>query len=229
MNRLIQASALALLILGMSAARAPADMVIALGNDLNVAPGGIGFIDIAISYTPGTSTDNTLADFALELHVAPVSATSQLQFVQGPDPYTNSNYVFYGQSFKQDNGPLQFWNLPSSNPASNDTLTGGDAADPSVGPGYVTIPPTGAGTLLLGTVEFQAAPGATPGDSFQISLVNDPLQTYFDGNTDSGIPYTYNSLTGGMVTIGAVPEPSSLVLAAIACVGGLLGYRRSRR
>jgi hypothetical protein len=229
-KRLIQPLALAILVLGLTAASTSADMVINLGNDLTLAPGGIGSIDISISYTGSlASMDNTLADFGLELQITPVgSPTSILQFVTSPDPYSNPNYVFAGQSFGSDNG-IPFWSAPftSTNPNAtpNDSILGGDSDDKA--PGYVTIPPTSGGTnSLLATVDFQAAPGATPGDSFQISLVNNS-NTYFDGQTP-GLPYTVTP-GGGMVTISSIPEPSTLVLGVIASLGGLLVYRRNRR
>jgi hypothetical protein len=115
---------------------------------------------------------------------------------------------------------VPFWSGPSGNPFT--TILAGDFSDSSTG--YVSIAAAGS---YLGSVEFQAAPGASLRDSFQISLVNDPNFTYFDDQ--NGNPLNY-SLNGGTVTVGdtAVPEPSSLALAALPAICGLLLYTRRR-
>ncbi len=204
-------------------------MVIALGN-VSLAPGGTGMIDISIFYNNNPiSSDNSdsLSGFGLELLVAQdIGATSFLQFTASQaDPYGNSDYVFAGESFKSDLG-LPLWGQPSSTNYPFDTLIGGDSDDGST-LGYVTIPtgPVGPHSYLA-TVAFQAPPGASQDDRFQISLVNDPNFTYFDDQNGSALPYT---MTGGMITIASVQEPSALVMAAISGLGGLLGYLRSRR
>ncbi len=146
--------------------------------------------------------------------------TSLLQFSSGPDqptPYGSSNYVFSGQSFGSDNA-IPFWSNPSSPPTNypNDTITGGDLDDSNKG--YVFIPK--GRTEYLATVQF-FIPQGTQGNQFQISLVNDPGESYFDDR--GGNPLQYSS-GGGLVTISSVPEPYALVMAAISSLSGLLWY-----
>ena len=216
MNRSIQAFAFAIILLGLTATRARAGAIITL-DDVTVAPGGMGTMDITVT----SDSSDTLSAFGLELQITPVSAASVLQFTTSqPDPYGNSNYVFYNESFNADNGSIPFWNV-SSPPSPFLTILGGDSDDSNQG--YVSIPSTPGGSrTYLATVQFQAPQGATQGDTFQISLVNDPNFTYFayDQNYDL---LNYTS-TGGTVMISSVPEPSSLTVVALCGLSGLLWY-----
>ena len=222
MNRSIQAFAFAIILLGLTATRARADLNIALGNDYNLAPGGIGTIDITV--TSSNNTD-TLAAFSLELQITQVSGASVLQFTTSqPDPYGNSSYVFYNESFDAANS-LPFWNL-SSPPSPFLTILSDQDSDSST-QGYVSIPNTPGGShTYLATVQFQAPQGANQGDTFLISLVppnydvNNSNFTYFayDQNYDL---LNYTS-TGGTVMISSVPEPSSLTVVALSGLSGLL-------
>jgi len=229
-NRSIQAFAFAIILLGLTATHARADLNIALGNDLNLAPGGIGTIDITVT----SNNNDTLSAFGLELLITlgTPTPTSLLTFTGGIDPsYSSSSYVFFGQSSNSDYGS-PFWGAPyQSSPVTgyaSDSISGGDSADPLAGPGYVSITST---PLLLATVQFQAAPGATPGDTFQISLVpTNPLLTYFqyDQNPDHLLNYT--SAPGTVTIASAVPEPSSLTIVALSGLSGLLlCYVRGRK
>ncbi len=208
MNRSIQA--FAFILLGLTATRARADLNIALDN-VTVAPGGTGTMDITVT----SNSSDTLSAFNLELLIAPSNgATSLLQFTSNQPDFTgNPNYVFVGESAL---GPA-FWSTPPT--TTNylyDTISGGDSANGV--PSYVTI----TGTSLLATVQFQAAPGATLGDQFQISLVKDPNFTYFDDQNGTALNYSVGS-TGGTVTItSVVPEPSSLTVVALSGLSGLL-------
>jgi hypothetical protein len=226
-NRLIRVFGLAFLILGLMAARAQADMVITSDN-VTAIPGVVTTMDFTISFTSSNAsggTDNTLIDFGLALQIGPIGMpkTSLTFTAAQPDPTSNMGYVFSGNS-NDDSLMFPFWSSPTPG-MEPVNIFGGDAANT----GSATIPDTSSGTSFLAVVQFVAPVGSPQGDRFQISLVGG---SYFDGSVSSGLPYSYNPLTpGGVVTIGAasVPEPSSLVMAAIACLGGLLGYRRSRR
>jgi len=221
-NRSIQALAFAFILLGLTATRARAGLVIAL-SDVTLAPGNTGTMDITVT----SNSSDTLSAFGLELQIVPVGTpASVLQFTTAqPDPYGNANYVFYNESTNADLG-IPFWIVPLSPPSPFVTLRGGDSDDGST-LGYVTIPATAGGpNSFLAAVQFRAAPGAKPGDEFQMSLVSDPAHTYFDDQ--NGAPLTYTS-AGGVVTIGStVPEPSALTMMALACLSGLLCCLRGR-
>jgi hypothetical protein len=229
-KRSIQAFAFAIILVGLTATRARADVAITVDNG-TVAPGGTGTVDITVT----SNMSDTLSSFGLELLITlQPGTTSLLQFtLTQPDPFGNPNYVFYGASSKSDLA-IPFWGPPfQSSPITgypNDSITGGDSDDGS-GLGYVTIGSSvGQPNTFLASVQFQAAPGATPGDQFQISLVNDPNFTYFDDQ--NGNPLTYTSTPGTVLVaseVSAVPEPSSLTVVALSGLSGLLWcYRRNR-
>ncbi len=140
MRRLIQASAVAIIFFGVTARGARADLTINLGN-ITLGAGNTATMDI----TATSSSGFTLQGFGLELLITSVgSPMTQLQFASPqPDPgfiYSNSSYVFAGQSFNAVNGDLPFWNLPTPDYAPVDIL-GGDAVSSIYDtlPGYVTI------------------------------------------------------------------------------------------
>jgi hypothetical protein len=213
-RRLIHASVTVLL--GLTASHASAGFVVNLSN-VNVGPGGTGTMDIIVTST----TAYTLSSFGLELQIAPIGTpTSVLQFnpsmMQPTAPFGSGNYVFQDNSFDQDFS-TPFWSVPDSNPML--TAVGGDMNDS--GSGYVSI---GASLpMFLAAVQFAVPAGATLGDQFQISLVNDPSFTYFDDLNGNLLVGGY-SMTGGVVTVApsVVPEPSSLVIT-LSGLGGLLG------
>jgi PEP-CTERM motif len=221
-RRLIHAFAFATMLLGLPASHASAGFVVNLSN-VNVGPGGTGTMNITVTST----TAYTLSSFGLELQIAPIGTpTSVLQFdpsmAQPTAPFGNGNYVFHGNSFDQDFS-TPFWSVPNSNPML--TAVGGDMDDS--GSGYVSI---GASTTaFLAAVQFAAPAGATLGDQFQISLVNNPNFTYFDDLNGNPLAGGY-SMTGGVVTVASsvVPEPSSLVIT-LSGLGGLLGAWCGRR
>jgi len=221
-NRSIQAFAFAMILLGLTATRARAGVIIALDN-VTVAPGGTGTMDIAV--TSNSLASDTLSQFSLALQITQKpGTTSFLTFTGGVDPYNNPNYVFSGESFNVNNG-LPFWGPPFTTIYTYDSISGGDAANP-LGT-FVTIPSTvGEPNSLLATVQFQAL-GTNPGDQFQISVIS--AGTEFDDQ--NGNPLTIDSITGGTVTIAsAVPEPSSLTIVALSGLSGLLlCYVRGRK
>jgi len=216
-SRWIQTFAFAVIVLGLTATCARADLVISLSN-VNVAPGNTGTMDISVT----SNNSDTLSSFGLELLITRGTSASFLTFTGGPDPYANPNYVFFGQSLNQDTA-TPFWGPPyQSSPSGypSDSILGGDSADSS-GLGYVTIPSTAGGpNSFLAAVQFQSQPGAPLTDQFQVSLVSNPSFTYFDDQNSSPLNY---STTGGLVTF-SVPEPSSLTLAALSGFSGLLWY-----
>jgi hypothetical protein len=227
-SRCIRIFVLAILPLGLMATRARADITVSL-QDVSLAPGGIGTMNIYASSTSG----DTLSQFGLELLITPVSSPSFLYFSSGMDQPTadfgnpSPGYVFEGQSSSMDI-PLPFWGGPFDPGTNypNDTIAGGDSADANAGSGYVTL----TGTYLLATVQFDAPVGAS--GTFQVSLAPSTYDatmtgfTYFQDMSDNFLNY---SSSGGLVTISSVPEPSSLVLGAMASLGGLFSCWSRRR
>lgn len=220
MNRFIRASIFALLLVA-PAASVRAELTIVASN-VTLAPGGVGTMDFTVTSDSG----DQLTDFGLGLVITKVgSPTSMIQFTSSqPDPYGNTNYVFFDESAGQDTS-IPFWGSPKN---SNSTITGGDTDDGNgKTPSYVTIPSTsGSAHTFLASVQFSAPLGATDGDSFQISLSSSASFTYFDS---TGGPLRYTVQTGGgLVTIQSVPEPSSMLtgLIGVTFVGAAEGFRR---
>jgi hypothetical protein len=222
-RRLTSTLAFGIALLGLTSPRAGAEPTITASNVI-LAPGGTGTMDFTITSGSG----DTLSSFGLELLITKVgNPASLLQFTTAqPDPYGNMSYVFAGESFNGDADPiLPLWGNPTTTHYPNDTISGGDSDDSNQS--YVTIgAAAGDPHSYLGAVQFSIPQGAMLGDQFQVSLVTDPNFTYVDD--ESGDPLTY-SFAGGLVTIATIPEPSTLSMAAIASLGGLLGYLRSRR
>ena len=190
-----------------------------------MAPGAIGTMDFSVT----SNNSDTLSMFGLGLQITLVGTpTSLLPFTTNqPDPYGNPNYVFFGQSFNQMNGPIPFWSAPfQSDPVTgypNDSILGGDSANPLGS--FVTIPGTPGGPFSSSpSVQFQPPLAAQLGDQFQISLVTGPNTFFLDQN---GNPLNYTS-SGGPATISSVPEPCSLSMA-LSGLGGVLWYSRRRR
>ena len=236
-NRLIPGFFAFILLLGLTATHARADLTIT-ATDANVTPGGTGTMDFSISST--SLTGDMLQFIQLELQITQVSGTSLLQFSPGADqpvPYNSSSYVFY-QNSSDASFSLPFWGNPTTTTAANDTISGGDIA---LSP--VTLSTT-SGSFLLATVQFQAQATATFGDTFTIGLVplNNPTpdqsqqpSTYFEDQNGTQIAYTSTPgtvmISSSLLTI--VPEPASTITgltgAALFTAYGLLRLRRSRR
>ena len=90
----------------------------------------------------------------------------------------------------------------------------------------VTIPMAAGGHFsFLAEVQFQPFSGMV-GDTWNVKLVNDPNQTFFDDASGNPLGYLSNV---GQVMIGSVPEPSSMTLMALSSLGGLLFCWRRRR
>ena len=131
-------------------------------------------------------------------------------------PLGQSDYVF-------SNDSSDLINSPTSNPASisqtiwaNDTYNFADSTDS----GNDMTP--GSGTNLW-TILNLTITGAASGQ-YQITLGN---SEYTDSTTIGTGPYP--TITGGLITINAVPEPGTWALAAIATAAlATLARRRQR-
>ncbi len=210
MSRWTRTFALALILVGVGTAGARADQII--------------ITDLYVTAT----TDVTLSAFQLDLTLAPVGATTSFPFFSDlasqPSAFvSDSNYVFFPNSFDNDNS-LPFWVALGTGPAPlsypNGEIVGGDESDSQAG--YVTL--RGGSTYYLGQVTYDLP---SPADAFQVVLSSNN-QTYFDDQSNNAM--TIVSYNDGTITISGVPEPSSLHLLGISIgLGGSLWWYRSNR
>jgi hypothetical protein len=223
MRRVRSATSILFVLLVLGSRPTQAGLVVDIGSTTITGPTGSVNVTISSNQPSGDSLQN----FNFEFLITPAGATaSQLAFLspQNDSEFSNPAYVFATDSFKIDynnanpGAPLTMGNLYSTN-YTNDTFIGGDFTNSG---NNVTVTESGA---LLVTLDFTRLTEVPPsvGDTFFVSLVNDPNFTYFqDANGDS-ISYQSNS---GTITIGgaAVPEPPSLALLLVA-LGGIAARR----
>jgi hypothetical protein len=192
------------------------------GASTGVAPGGTATVDFTI--TSDSSSGDLLNLFNIELQISVNSGTSFLQFAGSQADFSASSgaapYVFLGNS----GSGAAFWGAPNSVNTANDTIAGGDFT----GDASDVLLTSSSPPLLLAQIQVQADPHAAPGDSFQISLVTDPLQTYFL-DSDGEVPYASTAATVVVEQVNLAPEPPSLLLLGTAVASGLLAYWGRRR
>jgi hypothetical protein len=195
-----------------------ADLVVSIGN-LTVAPGGVGTTDVTVSSSDGHPVSLEL--FGFDLRISKVSGPGRLEFTPTQtDPFSSSNYVFYHDS--ADNTPPGQTTLGtvSTTSAPHDTYIGSDITNDGSNIS-VTSP------RLLAHLTFTSATAlpAMLGSTFQVSLIPD-FSTFFQydfATTPMSDSYTF---VGGLIMIGSVPEPSSLILAMIGGVPVLIAVAR---
>ena len=132
-------------------------------------------------------------------------------------PLSQSTYVFYNDSF-------DLINVPTSNPASisqatwaNDTYNFSDSTNST---NNVT---PGAGTNVW-TILNLTITGLASGQ-YQITLGS---SEYTNSSTPSGTTGPAPTMTGGLITINAVPEPGTWALAGIGAIVAAVLSKRSR-
>lgn len=173
-------------------------------------PGSSGAFDVLLTNNgPGSIT---VGIFAFEVSVADTDLNlTGADFSTGASPY-----IFAGHSFDQDNSLLL-------NFSSGQTLDASDSYDIS-GSG-VTL--TAGESLALGEVLYSISPTAAPGP-VTVSFTGTP--SVADANnlsTPSFNAINVNTFSGGTITIGSVPEPSSIFLT-LAGIAALAATRRRR-
>jgi hypothetical protein len=207
----------------LASASARADLFVSVGST-SIAPGGAGTVDVMVR-SDSPAGDN-LSDYGFRfLITANAGDVGRLEFTSSqPQPFSNSNYVFFGDSAVAP-GPL---GTVSSLSVPNDSYVGGDATNDS---GVLV---SGANRLLM-SLQFTANTTAPPalGDAFTVTLVTGS-DSFFNNN---GIPLAYNDgLTphagppSGTITISAspVPEPGLVGLLGSGAISYGL-HRRLRR
>jgi hypothetical protein len=149
----------------------------------------------------------------------PGSPTGEVAFSSpvAMPPLSQSTYVFYNDSF-------DLISSPSSNPASitqtiwaNDTYNFSDSTDS----GNDVTP--AAGTNLW-TILNLTITGLASGQ-YQITLGS---SEYTGFATPSGTTGPTPTMTGGLITINAVPEPGTWALAGIGAIVAAVLSKRSR-
>jgi hypothetical protein len=200
---------------------ARAEFAVTIGN-LTLAPGAPGTLDVILS-SNNPSVDQ-LDSFGFEFQIT-TAGTSVLEFAKPqPDPYGNGSYIFLNDSGTQ---PLPLGRVLGTD---NNTYLAGDF---TLSGDAVNVGPSNDLLLQLSVVPGAGAFAPKAGDSFTISLVNDPSNTYLSiGGPPSigGTPLSFTS-TPGTVTFGpaaAVPEPASIVLLGVGGVFGGLYWLVSR-
>jgi hypothetical protein len=166
-----------------------------------IATGSSGYVDVTIR----SDSADALAQFGFEFRISTLTPT-QLDFVspQSDAQLTDGAYMFAGDSLAADAG-ISVGSVTTV-VVPNDTYLGGDATLSGL---EVPVPALPA---LLVRLELTTLTSLAPtiGDQFLVELVRGP-NTFFQDSEFSDLPF---SSTSGTVTIGAIPEPSSLALQA---------------
>ncbi len=237
--RSLRAGVAAVAISLVIASPAKADFIIT-GGTATVAQGGSGTVDFLITATHGSSLG--AFNLTLQINVISGNAISDLTFSQAsaqPAVYNQSNYVFAGSgpfvspgnSFDGNLGAASIWGIPNNanNSGQNPRIYGSDSTYDGTS---ATI--TSANNLLV-SVGFTANLGTPLTSEFSISLVGGVDNTAFyannSGPTPTGLVHYRSTAADITVTpaIANTPAPSSLALAGIGSLSGLLYYWRSRK
>jgi hypothetical protein len=195
-----------------------ADLIVSLGN-LDIGLGGVGSLDVMLSSS--NSSPVNFDSFGFEFQVSLVSGQGRLQFTPTQvDPFTSTNYVFYGDS--GDQGSTSLGTVSGTSPPANSYI-GGDFTNDG---NEVAV----TNSVLLAHLSFTAATSLPPtlGSTFQVSLIANPADSYFD---DGSTPNRYEVVGGSILVVRptlAVPEPSSILLVVVGGLTGLvaLGWKR---
>ena len=132
-------------------------------------------------------------------------------------PLSQSDYVFFGDS-------SDLINVPTSNPASiSQTTWANDTYNFSDSTSSTSDVTPGAGTNVW-TILNLTITGLASGQ-YQITLGS---SEYTNSSTPSGTTGPTPTMTGGLITINAVPEPGTWALAGIGAIVAAVLSKRSR-
>lgn len=131
---------------------------------------------------------------------------------------TDGDYVFSGGSFSVNNA----WPATVVGAGGSEITVGDNTEDPlsPFTPLPVALPGMGAAKMLA-QLEFEAISAGT----FEFEF--DPLSSFFDENFNN---FSFTA-TGSNITVNAsaVPEPASILIFSIGCVGAGWSHRRRKR
>ncbi len=203
------ALAVAAAVLLLAAARPARAGIVVSVQDVTAQAGSTGnTLEVDVSNTGSLSVD--ISAFSFEISVA---SGSGVTFTGASDNTSLQTYVFSGNSLF---GPII--TKPGTTPGT--TLDASDIATT----GSTSL--AGGETLGLGLGSFDVT-GSTPTGPVTVTLTGYPSTSLTASNT-SNIPI--DTLNNGTITItpSAVPEPSSLVSAALGLLGAGWLVRRRR-
>jgi hypothetical protein len=170
-----------------------------------VAPGGSGSFDIVLRNDATATESTSIAGFSVDLTVA---AASGITFT-GADDATSTAYIFAGNSL----GFLA--SIDSHEIQANDfAALDGTTLDP------------GSAAVGLAHITFTADPGRVPG-LIPVTLIDYQAGTSLSDVAGSNLSF---EIVNGQITVTgpAVPEPSSIVMAATVILLGLTFFRPRR-
>lgn len=216
--------ALMLALAAMNSARA--DVIVDI-RSTTIALNGTGTVDVYISSSPGQSTLLSFADY--RFRIVPVGNVSgeliflnEFQSSSPNDPQrqnnseqTDPNYVFAGLTDAAHFGAT----IPNGNATE---LGGGDYATAAIDSSSVNVT-LGSTPLLLARLEI-AQRQTVVGDTFRVELSLDPNFTSFQDTDFNSANFSQSG--AGLITVTAVPEPSTSMLFGLAMV---TGWKRVRR
>lgn len=215
---------IAALFLSLSIAfTAQADLIIDV-QDASIAAGQDFTVDVLISSTSSDAIDLASYVFVVSNVGAP---SSSIEFLATQLTSENGEASYL---FSEDLDPTAL-DFPVSDPTRLEGNDFTDSGDP------ITI--TGTQELLVRLDMRHVLTGALAtalGDQFNVVLIEDgvdPDLTLFDNDTTGieatidGSSFDVNGIGGGLITVTAVPEPSSL--AVLTLVGTAATWRRRRQ
>jgi hypothetical protein len=192
-------------------------------QNVNINAGGTGTVDVFVTGAIG----DTLGRFGYEFNITGATAQSgELRFVASQSKseqsvVSPSPYVFLG-----DTDPGNLLTVRGNGGLDPLSLVGADVLN--------SLDSVSAnGTFLLARLELEHLGPSVGINNFTISLNLGSAFTEFDSDFDIGTANSYSagelSATSGIVTVSAVPEPSSLALIVIGGVCTAIRVRRRAR